>query len=236
MKNYFSMPRLFLATFFLICVGLCCISCKNNQIQLSGKFENGNKRYMLLSRIEPNDVVFLDTVLLFNGNFLHSITTEEIGIYLLKYNDSTLLSFIAQNGDKLLFSGNADNLNKTYNIQGNEETQLLLETRRKLNQFYDKTKEWTAIFLQHTYQDDYEQTSVYLDSLYFQEFDAHKEYLTQFIHKHKGKLVTLVAFYQKIGMNAFFNEQKDHALLQEIYDGLILTYPNSIYVADLKDK
>ena len=213
-----------------------CISCKKNQIQLSGKFENCTKRYMLLNRIEPDDVVFLDTVLLLNGSFLHTLTADETGIYLLKYNDRTLLSFIAAKGDRLQFSGDAQHLNKTCNIRGNEETRLLLETRRKLNLFYDKTQEWTAIFLQHTYENDYEQTNARLDSLYRKEFDAHKEYLTQFIHKNKGKLVTLLAFYQKIGNNAFFEEQKDRVLLQEIYNGLVLTYPNSIYTADLKEK
>ena len=203
---------------------------------MSGKFENANKRYLLLSKIEPDDVVFLDTILLFNGKFSHTLTEEETGIYLLKYDDSTLLSFIAQNGDKLVFSGNAHDLNKTYDVQGNEETRLLLETRRKLDLFYDKTKQWAAVFLQHTYMDDREQTTLYLDSLYNQEFDAHKEYLTQFITQHNGKLVTLLAFYQKIGNNAFFNEQKDRDLFQEIYTALSQSYPNSIYVEDLKER
>ena len=222
--------------FQLIFLFLLFSACKTNKIQLAGKFENCDKHYMLLNKIEPDEVVFLDTVLLHDGTFHHSIKTEEIGIYLLKYNDSTLLSFIAQHGDKLVFSGDASDLNRTYNIQGNEETQLLLETRRKLDSFYDKTKSWTATFLQHKYKDDFMQTNAYLDSLYYQEFDAHKEYLTQFIYKNRGKLAALLAFYQKIGVNAFFDEQKDRALLQEIYNGLVLTYPNSIYVADLKEK
>jgi len=222
--------------FFLVVLLFASVSCKRDQIRLSGTFENCDRRYLLLHRIEPNDVVFLDTIWLFNKHFSHTLNDEEIGIYLLKYNDSTLLSFIAQNGDRLLFSGDAQDLNKTYDVQGNEETQLLLETRRKLNQFYDKTKEWTALFLQHTYTDNYEKTSTYLDSLFSQEFDTHKEYLTQLIRQNKGKLATLLAFYQKIGNNAFFDEQKDHALLQEIYEGLASTYPNSMYVEDLKEK
>ena len=212
-------------------------SCRKNQIHLSGKFENADRRYLLLSKImEADDVVFVDTILLLNGRFSHEVKEQDIGIYLLQYDDNTLLSFIAQNGDRLVFSGNAQDLNKTIDIQGNEETRLLLETRRKLNQFYEKTKKWSAIFLQHTYEDDFMETCNYLDSLYYQEFNAHKEYLTQFITQHKGKLATLPAFYQKIGNNAFFNPQKDRPLLQKIYNGLKMTYPNSVYVADLRGK
>jgi hypothetical protein len=220
----------------LIFIISLCVSCRQNQIHLSGKFENADKRYLLLSKIaEADDVVFIDTLLLLNGRFSHTVTEEKIGIYLLKYDDNTLLSFIAQNGDRLVFSGDVRNLNRTYDVQGNEETRLFLEMWHKLNQFKDKTKEWAAIFERHKYMDDYEEICRHLDSLYSEEFAIHKEYLTQFIHQHRGKLATLPAFYQKIGYNAFFDKQKDRPLLQEIYNGLLLTYPNSVYTADLKE-
>jgi len=223
----------FIFLFFLV---FLCGSCRQNQVHLSGKFENANKRYLLLSKIvASNDIVFLDTILLLNGNFSHTLIEKEIGIYLLKYDDNTLLPFIAQNGDKLVFSGDARNLNKNYNVQGNEETLLLLETWHKLIQFKDKTKEWAAIFERHKYEDNFEETSTYLDSLYYQEFNSHKKYLTQFILQHKGKLATLPAFYQKIGYIAFFDKRKDCDLLQEIYNGLSQTLPNSIYTVDLRE-
>ena len=222
--------------YLLMVLLLLCVGCKKNQVRLSGKFENASKRCLLLSKIEPDDVVFVDTILLLNGNFSHSITEEGIGIYLLKYDDTTFLSFIAQSGDRLVFSGDARSLKRTYNVQGNEESRLLLETDRKLSLFYDKTKEWAVIFLQHKYADDYEETTAYLDSLYDQEFELHREYLTQFITQHAGRLATLPAFYQKAGNIAFFDPQKDRALLQEIYTALSKTYPNSIYVEDLKER
>jgi hypothetical protein len=216
---------------------LISVSCQRNRIYISGEFENADKRYLLLSKIaEADNVVFLDTLLLMSGRFSHSINDADIGIYLLKYDDNTILSFIAKNGDRLVFSGDGRNLNQTCEVQGNEETRLLMETRRKLNLFYDKTKEWSNIFLQHKYEDDFQTISLHLDSLYYQVFDAHKAYLTQFITEHKGKLATLLAFYQKIGNNAFFDPQKDRLLLQEIYNELALTYPNSIYVTDLKER
>ena len=223
-------------TLFLVVLLLFCVSCKKSQVRLSGVFENANKRYMLLSRIEPDEVIFLDTVWLSKGKFSYVLTEESIGVYLLKYNDTTLLSFLARSGEKLLFSGDAKDLNTTYDVQGSDETRLLLETRRRLNQFYDKSKAWSVIFLQHTYKDDYEEVSAHLDSLFHQEFSFHKEYLTQFIHQHNGNLAALLAFYQKIGNHAFFDEQKDRALLQEIHTALSQTYPNSIYVEDLKEK
>jgi hypothetical protein len=191
---------------------------------------------MLLHKIEPDDVVFLDTVLLLNGKFFHRFTTKETGIYLLKYNDSIFLSFIAQNGDNLLFSGDAADLNQTCDVQGNEETRLFLEAYRKLNQFKDKTKEWSEIYLRHKYEDDFIETCTRLENLYQQEFEVHKAYLVQFIAQHKGKLATLLVFHQKINGKAFFDAKKDSDLLQEIYNGLKQTYPNSTYTEDLKER
>jgi hypothetical protein len=208
---------------------LLCAACRQNQVRLSGKFENTAKRYLLLSRLEPDDVVFLDTILLLNGNFSHTLTEESVGFYGLKYDDTTFLFFIAQNGDKLFFTGDAQNLKATYDVQGSEETRLLLKTDRKLNLFYEKTKEWDAI----PYDDNYEHL---LDSLYSQEFNCHKEYLAQFIAQHKGKLVTLLVFYKRIRGNAFFDEQNDRDLLQEIYTALNQNYPNNVYVNDLKNR
>jgi len=215
---------------------LLCTSCENKGIILGGEFQNADRRHMVLYKIEPDNVVVLDTIFLQNGNFSYKLKEKAIGVYLLKYNDTTLLSFLAQGGERLVFSGDAQDLNKTYDVQGSEETRLLLETRRKLDQFYDKTKEWTTLFLQHTYTDDYEKTNAYLNSLYQEEFDAHIDYLTHFIRQNKGKLATMLAFYQKIGNNAFFDEEINNDLLREIYEGLQLTYPKSIYVEDLKEK
>ncbi|MCL2130863.1 MAG: DUF4369 domain-containing protein [Lentimicrobiaceae bacterium] len=218
--------------YLLFVLFLFCAACKKNQICLSGQFENAAKPYLLLSRSETYETIFLDTIFLQNGRFSHTLTEEDIGIYLLQYDDNTVLSFIAQNGDNLVFSGDARDLSRTYDVQGNEETQLLLESRRKLDQFYDKTKVWSAVFLQHPDGEEHEKVM----NLYYKEFDSHKAYLTQFISQNKGKLVTLPAFYQKIGNIAFFDVQKDSALLREIYTALTLTHPNSSYVTDLKEK
>ena len=215
--------------YFFVVFLLLCGACKREQVRLSGKFENANKRYLLLNKIEPDGVVFLDTILLLNGNFSHTFAEETVGLYGLKYDDTTSLFFIAQTADRLEFSGNARNFNTTYEVRGSEETQLFLEAIHRLNQFYSKTREWDAI----SYQEGYEQL---LDSLYNQEFNAHKEYLTQIISQHKGKLISLLVFDQKIRGNAFFDAQKDRALLQEIYTALRKNYPKNVYVEYLNER
>jgi len=186
-------------------------------------------------QILPQEVVTLDTVAFLNGKFLHYIKSEEIGVYLLQFSDDVFLSFIANSGDRLIFSGDAANLLKTYDIQGNEETELLMETRRKLDQVYQQTELLSKDFVRFTYSDDFDSIKK-IDSAYTVVFETHKAYLTDFIRSHPDKLASLMAYYQALGRNAFFSIEQDRELLEVIYSALSKKYPNSIYVKDLAEK
>ena len=57
-----------------------------------------------------------------------------------------------------------------------------------------------------------------------------------FIEKNPDKLASLLAFYQTLGRNSFFSPSEDKAILQNIYQTLAQTYPNSEYILDLGEK
>jgi hypothetical protein len=186
-------------------------------------------------QVLPDEVVAIDTVLVLNGKFSHRIKSEQIGVYLLKFSDDVFLSFIADKGDNLIFLGDADNLLKTYNIVGNEETKLLIETHRKLDDIYEQTKLLSKEFVRHTYNDNFDSIKI-IDSAYTALFEQHKAYLTHFIRSKPDKLASLMAFYQTLGHNTFFSIKEDKNLLEMIYFSLSKKYPNSLYINDLKEK
>ena len=209
--------------------------CNNDKITISGTIEHCDNAYLLLFQVLPNEVVVVDTVLVLNEKFSHRIKSEEVGVYLLKFSDDVLLSFIADLGDRLVFSGDADNLQKTYDIKGNQETELLMQTQRKLNQVYQETELLSKEFVRHTYNENRDSIQQ-IDSLYTVLFDAHKTFLTDFISSHPDKLASLMAFYQALGRNNFFSVEEDRDLLEIIYAALSKKYPNSIYTKDLEEK
>ena len=187
-------------------------------------------------QILPDEVVDVDTVLLLNEKFSHHIKSQQVGVYLLKISDDVFLSFIANSGDKLVFWGDAeDNLLQNYDVQGNEETKLVIESRRKLDEVYQQTKQLSDEFVRHTYNENFDSLKV-IDSVYIAIFDAHKNYLTHFIRSNPDKLASLMAFYQTLGQNAFFSVENDRELLEMMYLSLSKTYPNSVYVNHLKEK
>ena len=225
--------KLKIAICFLLVVLLW--GCRRDRIIILGEITNCNNSYLVLMQILPQEVVVIDTVLFLNGKFSHYIKSEEVGVYLLEFSDDVFLSFIADLGDRLIFSGDASNLLKTYNIQGNNETELLIETRRKLDQIYQQTELLSKEFVRYTYRDDFDSIRK-IDSAYTALFDTHKAYLTDFIRSYPDKLASLMAFYQTLGRNAFFSVEQDRELLEIIYVALSKKYPNSIYVKNLEEK
>jgi RecG-like helicase len=187
-------------------------------------------------KILPEEVVPIDTVLVLNGKFSHRIKSNQTGIYLLQFSDTLFIAFIASPGDKLVLSADANNMKQTCDIRGNEETKLLMENQRKLESLYEQTKRLSSEFIQSTYRDNFDSVRMVLDSIYTVNFKAHKAYLTNFILSHPDKLASLMAFYQLLGNNAFFRMEEEHALLDSIYPMLSNTYPNNIYIDNLKEQ
>jgi len=235
MKPNEMLPKTKIAILFLALLTLS-VSCKEEKTVLFGEFKNSTIGEFPLYKILPDDVVFWDTIQAIEGKFIYQLNEKDIGIYLIAYNEDNLYSFIAQKGDRLIFSGNADSLKQTFNVKGNQESELLLQTRQKLDQFYDKTEQLSKMFINSRYTNQHEAVIHHVDSIYQTEFDAHKKYLTQFIRQNKGKLATLLAFYQKIGRVQFFCEENDSELLKEIYEELTKTHPQSIYVTSVSEK
>ena len=233
MKNLFKKLQ-----WFIVCVALFSfVGCDQNKTTISGTFDNCDKRYFVLLQMLPDDLVPIDTVLLLNGTFSYKIKNEQIGVYFMQFSDTTMLPFIADMGEKLVFSGDWNNLSKNYTAIGSEETKLLLENRRKLDTLYLKTEDLSRQFVLYTGYGNYDSVAVKrLDSIYDSNFAAHKQYLTESILSHPDKLASLFAFYQTLGTNSFFSMKEDAEILRKIYSALSEKYPNSIYVKDLHEK
>lgn len=209
--------------------------CKQ-KTSISGQFNDCKQNYFVLYQIYPGELEMMDTVLLLNGRFHHTIRNPQIGAYLMEFSDTTFISFIADKGEKLVFSGDGNNLSKTYDVQGSEETRFLLHNNRKLDTLYMETKKLSNEFIKYAYENYSESAIAVLDSTYAVHFDAHKQYLTDFILSHPDKLASLFAFYQTLGNNPFFTLQNDSDLLEKIYPSLSQRYPDNVYVNDIKEK
>ena len=232
-----SLKKLQGITFVLWLCLFTFTGCKQNKTTISGTFDNCDKRYFVLMQMLPDELATVDTVLLLNGTFNYRIKTEQIGVYVMQLSDTTFLSFIADVGEKLVFSGDGSNLANTYTVTGSEEATLLLENRRKLDTLYMNIAVLSEKFARYSKEDNYDSLAINrLNSIYTDYAIAHKHYLTESILSNPDKLASLLAFYQALGHYSFFSMEEDVAILQKIYPALSAKYPNSVYIKDLQEK
>ena len=212
---------------------LLFVSC-GKTTKITGGISNTPQKYAMLYKMLPYELEWMDTILLVNGKFSYLLHPDEMTIYVLRFNDTCFASFAMNAGEKVHIEAQYPDINRSMNIQGNEETRLMFQTRQQLFALDDKVK---------TLSEQFRQNSMPMDSLNQQlmtEYDtlyqAHKCWLKQFILSHPQYLASLTAYYQTLGRNAFFSVPEDRYLLDTLYRHLSLAYPNSMYVRDLAEK
>lgn len=218
-----------------IIVLILSFSCKQ-RTKISGHIANYNKQYAVLYKLTPSSIEAEDTVLLTNGHFVHYPKVENISVYLLRFNDTCFASFILQALDTLYIKATAPNINRSMEIKGNIETELLQQTRQQLFLLEDSVKKLSDYFIAHQYDTQLDSLHRILEHQFNIYYDNHRAYLQNFIEKNPNKLASLLAFYQTLGRNSFFSPSEDKAILQNIYQTLSQTYPNSEYILDLGEK
>ncbi len=224
--------------FWVIIAMLCCLCACSKKAAIKGEITGMETKYAVLYKVLPQEKVIEDTVLFVKGKCSFTIPQESIGVYILQFEDTSFVSFIIQKGDRVTFSANKCNINRTLQMEGNEETMLHWQCRKELFVFEDKVKNLSRQFItRHQYADAdvYDLNQVMLqkyDSLY----ETHRSYLEHFIRNNPDKLAALLAFYQGLGRRKFFNSQTDRDLLELIYQHLQPVYPQSEYILDLKER
>jgi hypothetical protein len=210
------------------------VGCQTDKTRLSGYFADLNADYLIINQLLPEGIRTSDTMALAGGRFMHTLRGEGVKIYLIPINDTLLLPFIAQPGDRLRLTAQGPDFDRTYRVEGNEESRLLLELRQTLTRFDDTLKPLSQFLRRHQNADSLLRLSDSLHAVYETHFQRHRAYLTDFINTNPDKLASLTAFYQTLGRRAFFDPVEDIQLMEKLFENLRRAYPESEYVQQLE--
>ena len=227
--------RLFFRCIAALLTGMALAGCQHTAVRLSGHFDHGGK-LLYLDEIIDGKVVTLDTILMVNGSFSHRFSPDYEGIFRLRVNDTSLLSFVAGGNDQLTFSGDARDLSRSYRVTGNTSSQMLWESNRRVREMYAVTDSLSRIFLHAKQTDSLWAISPALDSCYYTRFLACKSALAALIEAHPSELAALPIFCQKIGLNRFFTEQNDADLFRMMKEKLTAAHPGNPHIKALQEK
>lgn len=216
-------------------VVFCLFACSHTT-KIKGIIHGSNKQYATLYAMLPQGMEYVDTVLMVKGKFSYVSHINEPTVYVLRFSDTCFASFVLLPGEQVSIEAQADNINRTLCLQGNEETLLLNESRTRLTLLDDKVKLLSEEFKQCHTPEEMDSVNRELMLQYDTLYQEHKLWLKQFILAHPQCLAALMAFYQTLGCNSFFTTQNDAYLLDTLYHHLSVSYPQSMYVADLAEK
>jgi len=225
-----------------LCLALLLSCSHKNDIRLRGELENGNGRELYLSIVAADGLHELSSAKVVHNSFQFDIKPEEVADYLgegepgffqLSFSPENGFTTLAQRGQTVYFTADANNLVGSYRVQGPQDALLMWELDSALASFATYTDTLLEIY---QYYRDNDTVRSELERRYVGAVDLHQQYLRRFISKHPSSFSSIIAFYQRYDYRHFFDEEEDADVLQMITDSLEVKYPNSQYVKFLRTR
>lgn len=221
---------------FVIAVLLLFSSChtskkKSSTFELKGDLaQAGEGIKVYLDRLAPNDTIeHLDsTTIDKGGNFVLNTDGIYKGFYTIRIGKGDFATLILDSNEKVLLTGNAQNLGYTYNISGSPDSKLFWEYNMK-----SKIHMMQLDSMEHLF--DAKVNSLHndkqkLDSLsntFERPFDSILDYYQVYL---KNFIRTNISSFTCMPATQELNPFKDEDYYYSLDSGLMSRYPNSVYV------
>jgi hypothetical protein len=212
-------------------------------IIFEGTLTYAGNTMIYLVHFTPNELFIIDSCPVEQGKFRLAVRKEanrsrdyyaSPSFYRIQLTpQSNYVTLPAKAGDKIVLTGDARNLIKSYTVSGSVDVQLMQQLNHRLTSFIDSTEQLQIFYTQHI---DDDSARMCVEKEYNQLVANHTAFLRQFIVRNSQSMVTIIAFYQMYNQKKFFSETDDFPLLESIYTRLSLLYPQNEHVLFLKER
>ena len=222
---------------------LLLFSCSHkNDIRIEGNLKNGNGRVLYLSLLTADGLQKLDSSVVRHNSFQFNVkknmladflADEEPGFLQLNFSPDNGLTTLAKPGQTVHVTADANDLIRTYRVEGPEDALLMWQLDSALASFAQYTD--TLLHIYQYYMDD-DSVRSGVEQRYNRAVVAHQQFLRNFITMHPNSFSTMIAEYQVYNQHRFFDETEDAELLRMLTDSLAANYPDSRYVRYLQSR
>lgn len=212
---------------------------------IQGTLEGGAGKTVYIEELTPSEPLFLDSIRLDNeGKFSYSCKLPYATFYNLHVTPTNYVMLLPEGGDKIVLSGQYDNLEGTYEVRGSYGTMLLWQLQSYSNMGSEKLSEIVSIDQQNrqTYATDtaaYRMAKQVTDSMYYEAYTEQSDYIKKFINDNQGSLATLIALYKPFGRShALIDIERDPGLLvyyEQVLEGLEQSHPDNPHTMHFKN-
>ncbi|MDY0215691.1 MAG: redoxin domain-containing protein [Bacteroidales bacterium] len=229
------MKRFFIGCVILSFIITSCVQHKTDII-IKGEISGNPPSTLKIIELLPNGSQLIDSASIINGKFKYVIPQKSTSFYQLMFGSEETFLFTAKGGDKLYFTGNFTMGKRTFEMKGSEENDIFMEMNRRLDKCYDVTDSLSKIMKTIMYQDDYLEAKKSIDESYQNTFEEHRQWLITVIKNNSQSLISVMAYYQALGKNRFFNDKEDFNLMKLIHENLQKNFSENIHFEYFSNK
>ena len=195
---------------------------------VSGKLENAEGKTIYLKMVSSQWKV-IDSVVVKNGNYTLSGTkdTPELYLYQIGNDWKQYVYLFLDNKTHITLNADANDLVKTYTIEGSKESKLMKEIIVHNSNSMLKLSEIDRYYKENMSNpnlDSIKQICMNRATLIIED---EKKYLTNFINNNIGTVASLLAINQQVGRDLVLKPEENFDMWVKVSEGLTKSYPTS---------
>ena len=228
--------------FYLLLAGIfflsSCESAPENQFIVKGKLDNGNGKYISLSKAENDgSMTTIDSITISEtGEFELKGTSSNPKFFLLKSSPNDMITLLLDSGSVINITGDYDKLNESASIEGSEDSKFVRELNIQIQKTMTEINALGEIYNANKDNPSIDSIKAELDKQFISIIEAQREYSIAFIESHSESFAALVALSQQFApQSPVFNVGEDMEYFELVSKALTAQYPNSDDVKGLND-
>jgi peroxiredoxin len=212
-------------------------SCEKEEtgFTVSGKLKNAEGQIVYLHEMTSTELIPVDSVTIdTSGTFTLRGISGEKRFYAVLSHTGSYAYLIAKTGDRIILSGDANDLPGSYSVEGSEDSRLIRELTLEQNRTIERIRRLSDVFNDSLHSPDFTNIKLRLDSVYQGIVDAQREFTFRFIEENLNSQASLMALYQQIGPRHYLlDPEVDFRYYNMVDSSLYILYPESDAAKDL---
>ncbi|MFO8130333.1 MAG: TlpA disulfide reductase family protein [Bacteroidales bacterium] len=195
--------------------------------RIRGELEGSAQDKIRLSEVTPGRILARDSVYTSpEGTFEFVVDPDETTIYKLDIGGN-MLACIAGKDEELYIEADYRDLRHTFDVHGNEESELLETYLRHTFENERKADSLAAVFEESKNLPGFPAIRNRIEKSYVEIYRDQQEFTRNFIRKHPSALASLIAINQVFGSSEVLDKSADFELFDMLDRGLNKKYPGN---------
>jgi peroxiredoxin len=209
-------------------------SANENGVVISANITNATE--IIVNRMEPQEMVAVDTVNSENGQFEIDFDTEAPQFYTLLVNDGMRLTLYAEPGDVLKLEGSVEGDVLDYSVEGSQPSKDL----KMLSDLSTESMDFVQVLNQKIgaaqQQENFEEVREEAIAQYDSLLTSTQAQLEEFITNNPENLVTIFALYHQIAGQPVFTIDDNFDLYASTSESLTAAHPENKHAKYLAEE